>query len=164
MGMAELRQSWELVAKMYFPKATGEEIKELVDRKLQLFVNYEGLWNTEDVKPEQRKALRELMRKYPFIEVWWGPSFEPDINTKYPGHSKYQAAYKYNPDTKKIEIMSVTQKGEFYIPGKTGGQGLAFPSLWGVITFLTDANVGFRIEEGVRMPFSQTLLNEFSEY
>ncbi|MFA5499951.1 MAG: glycoside hydrolase family 2 TIM barrel-domain containing protein, partial [Candidatus Omnitrophota bacterium] len=164
MGMAELRQSWELVAKMYFPKATGEEIKELVDRKLQLFVNYEGLWNTEDVKPEQRKALRELMRKYPFIEVWWGPSFEPDINTKYPGHSKYQASYKYNPDTKKIEIMSVTQKGEFYIPGKTGGQGLAFPSLWGVITFLTDANVGFRIEEGVRMPFSQTLLNEFSDY
>jgi len=95
------------------------------------------------VDPTQKDKLKELMREYDFIEVWWA-----DNKTRR-GSAK--------------NIVAYTEGCGFCGGGKTVGQGGAFPSVWGVLKFFTDANAAFRIEEVARMPYSLASLSEFVE-
>ncbi|MFA5363253.1 MAG: hypothetical protein WC335_08490, partial [Candidatus Omnitrophota bacterium] len=148
LGFAELREGWRLFTKMCFPDDDERTVEDILTKKLQFLLEYERFLGKE-VSAGQKARLLDIMRKYPFIEVSWDDSLN--------------AAYRYNPATDKVEMVSFTDATVSNIMGgKTVGQGQVLPLARGVLTFLTDANVSYRIEEAVRMPFSQTLLNELN--
>ncbi|OQX85842.1 MAG: hypothetical protein B6D55_06915, partial [Candidatus Omnitrophica bacterium 4484_70.2] len=146
LGLVEVRKVWEEFARLCFPEAKDEEIKKLVDRKVQLIVLYGNFEGIKRSKPAQAEKLEKLLKTYPFIEAVWSNKL-----------------YKWNSQLNKLQVIGECQPsfGKNVKPGKTTNQGQALNLSKGRVIFFTDINAYFRVEEVARLPYSYTLINEF---
>ncbi|MFT7637622.1 MAG: hypothetical protein ACI9Y8_001400, partial [Candidatus Omnitrophota bacterium] len=157
VGMNEIRESWKTYARLQFPFDPNNETKaeyeanveDLVNQKLQLFLNYEGYgvnFPKPVVSPVDKQNVTDFLDRFPWLEIWWSDanwSQTTDNKVTDTGSTNHVVGPPYNPK------------------GKAPAQAAAFSGLWGPIKYLTDANAPYEVEEAARLPYAYSKISEY---
>ncbi|MFH0856098.1 MAG: LysM peptidoglycan-binding domain-containing protein, partial [Candidatus Omnitrophota bacterium] len=145
--VALIREAFLFIAWINFPKMSDAELGKLVDEKIQILFIYEG-YPLSFVPEVKREAVNQLMKDYPFLEVWWR------------GNDGRTGLHRYNDDKKQIEEIGAAPYGDPICKGKAFGQNAPLPFVRGEKILFFDSNASVRIEEAVKIPMGLAEFNK----
>ena len=152
----KIRDAFMLYAQVCYPETQDEDIKKMVDDKIQILLNYEG-YHKPFTRDEDRVSLRKLMREFPHLEVYWDSVRESYVSGEGQDRLEFRKGtdaglHRYNPMTKKIELFQLAPQTIPPKAGKPTGLSQAFPFIKGETVLFFDANAAVRIEDAVKIP------------
>ncbi len=147
-----IRDAFAAYAGACYPGASAAEIEELVSRKVQILLNYEGFYSPA-TRDYDRESLKRLMKELPRLDVYWAAA-EGD------GKGLDRGLHRYNPATDSIELIETAPFTNTVKKGKPSGLNQALPFVKGETVLFFDANCSVRIEDALKLPVA---LSEFAD-
>jgi hypothetical protein len=158
----KIRNAFEKYARFCYGKATDEEISDIVDKKLQIILNYEG-FHKDFTSCYDKTFIFRLLKEYPFVCGYWNKTdknYRLEIDNMCMIYEKGSDAglHKYNPQTNQIELVEKSPTVDPIKKGKPSGFNQALSFVKGETILFFDANASVRIEDALKIPLA---LGEF---
>lgn len=147
-----IRDAFAAYAGACYPGASVADIEELVSRKVQILLNYEGFHSTA-TRDYDRESLKRLMKELPRLDVYWAAAEGDDKGLD-------RGLHRYNPSTDSIELIETAPFTSTVKKGKPSGLNQALPFVKGETVLFFDANCSVRIEDALKLPVA---LSEFAD-